>query len=79
MDSGVYSGCRISPFYDSLIAKLITWGRNRQEAIQRMERALSEFQIEGVKTTIPFLQHLMQNDQFRRGTVDTSFINSLLD
>jgi acetyl-CoA carboxylase biotin carboxylase subunit len=79
VDSGVYSGCRISPFYDSLIAKLITWGRNRQEAIQRMERALSEFQIEGVKTTIPFLQQLMQNDQFHRGTVDTSFINSLLD
>lgn len=79
VDSGVYPGCQVSPFYDSLIAKLITWGRNRQEAIQRMERALSEFQIDGVKTTIPFLQQLMQNEQFRCGTVDTSFINSLLD
>lgn len=79
VDSGVYPGCQISPYYDSLIAKLITWGRSRQEAIQRMERALSEFQIDGVKTTIPFLQQLMGNDHFRRGTVDTSFINSLLD
>lgn len=54
VDSGVYAGYRIPPFYDSLIAKLITWGNDRQEAICRMERALGEFQIEGVKTTIPF-------------------------
>jgi len=79
VDSGVYTGCQISPYYDSLIAKLITWGHTRQEAIQRMERALSEFHIRGVKTTIPFLQQLMQNERFRRSTVDTSFINTLLE
>ncbi len=78
VDSGVYPGYRIPPFYDSLIAKIITWGNNRQEAIRRMERALSEFQIEGVKTTIPFLRYLMKNEQFLRGTIDTSFIPSLL-
>ncbi len=79
VDSGIYSGCKIPPFYDSMIAKLITWGRDRREAMGRMERALGEFQIRGVKTTIPFLQQLMRNEQFRSGIVDTSFINSLLE
>lgn len=79
VDSGVYQGCKISPYYDSLIAKLIIWGRSRQEAILRMERALSEFQIDGIKTTIPFLQYLMCDEDFRCGTVDTSFVNSLSD
>lgn len=78
VDSGVYSGYQISPYYDSLLAKLITWGRDRNEAIRRMERALAEFQIEGVKTTIPFLRCIMENETFRRGDFDTSFIPSLL-
>ncbi len=79
VDSGVYPGCLISPFYDSLIAKLITWGRSREEAIRRMERALSEYRIDGVKTTIPFLRRLMGNERFRKSLVDTSFINSLTE
>ncbi|MDD4359718.1 MAG: acetyl-CoA carboxylase biotin carboxylase subunit [Syntrophaceticus sp.] len=79
VDSGVYQGCRISPYYDSLIAKLIIWGRSRQEAILRMERALSEFQIDGIKTTIPFLQYLMGDEGFRSAMVDTSYVNSLSD
>lgn len=79
VDSGVYPGCKISPYYDSLIAKLIIWGRSRQEAILRMERALSEFQIDGIKTTIPFLQFLMGDEGFRSAKVDTSYVNSLTD
>lgn len=78
VDSGVYTDYQISPYYDSMIAKLITWGRNRSEAIRRMERSLAEFQIEGVKTTIPFLRSIMKNEAFRRGDFDTSFIPSLL-
>lgn len=78
VDSGVYTDYQISPYYDSMIAKLITWGRNRSEAIRRMERSLAEFQIEGVKTTIPFLRSIMENEAFRRGDFDTSFIPSLL-
>lgn len=79
VDSAIYPGYQISPFYDSLIAKLIVWGRTRQEAIQRMERALGEFQIDGVKTTIPFLRWIMKNDRFLKGQIDTSFIQSLLE
>jgi len=78
VDSGVYAGYRIPPFYDSLIAKLITWGNDRQEAVSRMKRALEEFLIEGVKTTIPFLCKIMQNEKFLRCEIDTSFIPSLL-
>jgi acetyl-CoA carboxylase biotin carboxylase subunit len=79
VDSGVYPGCKVSPHYDSLIAKLIIWGRSRQEAILRMERALSEYRIDGIKTTIPFLRYLMGDEDFRSGRVDTSFVNSLSD
>lgn len=78
VDSGVYPGYQIPPYYDSLIAKLITWGRDRQEAIRRMDRSLSEFRIEGVKTTINFLRRIMEDEDFRRGDVDTSFIPLLL-
>ena len=62
IDSAVYSGYSISPFYDSMISKVIVWGRNRDEAIARMKRALNEFVIEGVKTTIPFHTKLMDNE-----------------
>jgi acetyl-CoA carboxylase biotin carboxylase subunit len=78
VDSGIYPGYRIPPYYDSLLAKLITWGRNRQEAIRRMERSLSEFRIAGVKTTIDFLRRIMENENFRRGEVDTLFVPMLL-
>ncbi len=78
VDSGVYPGCRIPPYYDSLIAKLITWGRDRSEAIRRMRRALGEFEIEGVATTIPFLQRIMDNAFFQRGETYTNFIQRRL-
>jgi acetyl-CoA carboxylase biotin carboxylase subunit len=74
VDSAVYPGYVIPPYYDSLIAKLIAWGRNREEAIARMERALEEFVIEGVPTTIPFHRRVLQNAFFRRGEVYTNFV-----
>ncbi|MGB9792084.1 MAG: acetyl-CoA carboxylase biotin carboxylase subunit [Thermacetogeniaceae bacterium] len=79
VDSGVYPGYSIPPYYDSLIAKLITWGRSRGEAIERMKRALGEFQIEGVETTIPFLLQIMENRDFVEGTIDTHFVQRVLN
>jgi acetyl-CoA carboxylase biotin carboxylase subunit len=76
VDSHCYPGWTIAPFYDSLIAKLIVWGSDRAAAIDRMDRALSEFQVEGrgVKTTIPFHRAVLANDQFRSGDVSTDFL-----
>ncbi|MEM4728481.1 MAG: acetyl-CoA carboxylase biotin carboxylase subunit [Thermoplasmata archaeon] len=74
VDSGVYSGFTIPPFYDSLIAKLCAWGRNREECIRRMRRALWEFQITGVKTNIPFHEVVLNNPNFLAGCYNTSFI-----
>jgi acetyl-CoA carboxylase, biotin carboxylase subunit len=76
VDSHCYPGWAIAPYYDSLIAKLIVWAPDRDGAIERMLRALSEFRVEGrgVKTTIPFHQAVFQNEQFRSGDVDTSFL-----
>jgi len=74
VDTAVFPGYVIPPYYDSLIAKVITWGRNREEAIIRMQRALEEFVIEGVPTTIPFHQRVLQNAFFRRGEVYTNFV-----
>jgi pyruvate carboxylase subunit A len=82
VDSGAYSSCRISPFYDPLIAKVVSWGRDREEAIRRMDRALFEFLITGIKTNIPFHQAVMRNARFIRGELGTQFINretTLLD
>ena len=74
IDSAVYSGYSISPFYDSMVSKVIAWGRNREEAIERMKRALNEFVIEGVKTTIPFHTKLMDNETFKSGNFNTKFL-----
>lgn len=74
VDSAVYPGCYISPHYDSMIAKLIVWGKTREEAIDRMRRALSEFMIDGIDTTIPFHLELMQNPQFVEGNFDIKFL-----
>ncbi len=76
VDTHVYSGYEIPPYYDSMIAKLIVRSRTRELAIQKMIRALDEFVIEGVSTTIPFHQQLMLNEKFRAGTFDTSFLDS---
>jgi acetyl-CoA carboxylase biotin carboxylase subunit len=74
VDTHVYAGYSVPPFYDSLIAKLLCQGRDRAEAVRRMQMALESFIIEGVTTTIPFLARVMQNDKFKRGEVDTKFL-----
>jgi acetyl-CoA carboxylase, biotin carboxylase subunit len=74
VDSHVYTGYRIPPFYDSMIAKLIAWAPTRDECIVRMQRALEETLIEGVKTTIPFHLKVLDNAFFKRGAVYTNFI-----
>jgi acetyl-CoA carboxylase, biotin carboxylase subunit len=76
VDSHIYAGYSIPPNYDSMIAKLITIAQTREEAINTMERALSEFVVEGVKTTIPFHQQLMRNEDFRKGNYTTKFMES---
>lgn len=74
IDSAAYPGYTVPPHYDSMIAKLIVWAPTRIEAIDRMLRALSEFKIEGVKTTIPFHVKLLQHEKFREGDVSTRFL-----
>jgi acetyl-CoA carboxylase, biotin carboxylase subunit len=76
VDSHIYAGYTIPPFYDSMIAKIIAVAQTREEAICTMERALSEYVIEGIKTTIPFHQQLMRNEDFRKGNFTTKFIES---
>jgi acetyl-CoA carboxylase biotin carboxylase subunit len=76
VDSHVYAGYTIPPYYDSMIAKIIAVARTREEAINTMSRALSEYVIEGVKTTIPFHQQLMKNENFRKGNFTTKFMES---
>jgi len=76
VDSHVYAGYTIPPYYDSMIGKLITVARTRNEAIDTMYRALSEYVIEGVKTTIPFHLQLMKDDRFRAGDFNTKFLES---
>ncbi|SER80480.1 acetyl-CoA carboxylase biotin carboxylase subunit [Psychrobacillus sp. OK032] len=74
VDSAVYPGYNIPPFYDSMVAKLITYGETREEAIAKMKRALSEFAIEGVETTIAFHEKLMNHEVFVSGDFDTKFL-----
>ena len=76
VDSHIYAGYIIPSNYDSMIAKLITVAKTREEAINTMERALSEFVVEGVKTTIPFHQQLMRNEDFRNGNYTTKFLET---
>ena len=74
VDSHLYPGYRVPPHYDSLLAKLLAWGRDRDEAIGRMRRALTEMKVEGVSTTIPFHARLLADARFRRGEVHTRFV-----
>jgi len=79
LDSHVYAGYTVPPYYDSLLAKLIVQGRTREEAIRRMQIALESFIVEGVTTTIPFLARIMQNPRFQAGEVDTKFLEREAD
>lgn len=75
VDSMVYSGYTVPSIYDSLLAKVITHGRDRTEAIQRMKRALLEMQVDGIRTNIPFHLKLLDDERFRRGAISTNFLN----
>lgn len=74
VDSAAYPGCTISPYYDSMIAKLITYGPTREEAIAKMRRALDEFIIDGIHTTIPFHKLIMEHEVFQNGDFNTNFL-----
>jgi acetyl-CoA carboxylase, biotin carboxylase subunit len=78
VDSHIYQSYTIPPYYDSLIAKLIVWGKDRDHAIARGKRALEEFTIEGIKTTIPFHLKVLDDERFVSGKFDTSFIDKFL-
>ncbi len=78
VDSHIYNEYVISPYYDSLIAKLIVWGTDRKHAIARAKRAFEEFTVEGIKTTIPFHMKVLENEKFVSADYDTSFIDHLL-
>jgi acetyl-CoA carboxylase biotin carboxylase subunit len=77
VDTHIYAGYTVPPNYDSLIAKLITYGKDREEAIVRMKRALSEFIVRGIKTTVPFHQKVLEDETFIKGEIHTHFLNYL--
>lgn len=79
IDSHIYNNYVISPFYDSMVAKLIVWADTRDEVIVRAKRALQEFIVEGIKTTVPFHLSVLENEQFKNADYDTSFIDKLLN
>ena len=76
VDGYLYAGYTVPSHYDSLVAKLIASGRDREEAIARLDRALSEFRIEGIKTTIPLFQHILNDERFRNRTIFTNFLET---
>ena len=78
IDSAIYEGYTIPPYYDSMIAKIIVFGTTRNEAIAKMKRALEELVIEGVETNRDFLFDIIKNPDFIRGNFDTSFIEKML-
>ena len=77
VDTHIFNHCEISPFYDSLIAKLVVWAEDRPMAIKRMQKALSEFRIEGIKSTVAFHQRVFQDKNFIQGDIDTHFLEKL--
>jgi len=79
VDGGVYQGARVTPHYDPMVAKLVTWGLDRPEAVARMRRALSEFVVKGIKTSIPFHVKVMNHPVFLKGHYDTGFVDDHMD
>ena len=77
MDTHVYAGYTVPPYYDSLLAKLIVWGKTRDEALNRAYQALDEVIIEGIHTTIPFLKEVLRHPEFVAGRVDTHFLERM--
>jgi len=79
VDSAIYQGYKIPPFYDSMVGKLIVWALTREEAINRARRALREYRLEGIKTTIPLHMRLLEEDAFRSGEYHTGYLEELLN
>jgi acetyl-CoA carboxylase biotin carboxylase subunit len=79
VDSHLYAGYAVPPYYDSLLGKIIAWGRDRDEAVARMGRALTETVITGVPQTVPFLRHVMEDENFQAGMYDTDFLRRLVE
>ena len=79
IDSHAYAGYTVPPHYDSMIAKVIAMGTSRENAIARMRRALGEYIIRGIKTTIPFQQAIMHDPDFVRGKYDTGFVGKIIE
>jgi acetyl-CoA carboxylase biotin carboxylase subunit len=77
-DSGAYEGGEVPIFYDPMISKLITWGDHRDHALQRMRRALAEYEVRGIRTTIPFFKWILEDEDFKAGRFDTAFIDRKL-
>lgn len=78
VDSGAYAGYKIPPYYDSLIGKLIVHGRNREECIKRLRRVLDEFVVDGIKTTLPLFQDLVDNPDILKGDYDIHWLENYL-
>ena len=78
IDTAMESGGTVQPYYDSLVAKLIGYGRDREEALARTRRALNEFIVEGIKTTVPLHQQILSHADFQKGHVSTRFLERLM-
>ena len=77
-DSGVYEGWEVPIHYDPLLSKLVVWAETREDAIQRMRRAVAEYQVLGIRTTLPFFERVLEHPAFVAGDFDTSFVERLL-
>ena len=74
LDTHIHSGYMVTPFYDSLIGKLVVWAQDRERAIRRMARALAEFEVEGIQVTVPFHRRVMAEPDYISGNIDTHFL-----
>ena len=79
LDTHIYSGYEISPFYDALIGKLVVWGKDRPMAVKRMQRALDELQIDGIKVTVPFYKRIFEDSDFISGQIDTHYLERVVN
>ena len=79
VETALYAGYTVVPFYDSLVCKLIVWAPTREEAISRGRRALEELEIDGIKTSVPLHLRLLDDAKFRAGDVHTSYLEQVLD
>jgi acetyl-CoA carboxylase biotin carboxylase subunit len=78
VDSGLYAGYKVPPYYDSMIGKLIVYGTNRENCIRRLKRALEEFVVDGMKTTVPLHQQIIETDAFKSGDYTIKWLESWL-